>query len=136
MLALRRYEADLPSNGRDGNILLADDLADVLRDLKVEFGAILPSSFAHRLGRLLDRHAELRVYYLDTAAIDEAIRSTPPLPLPPEAAVAEIAEAINQKARRLSRPRRAKRSTKSFGHGCALNRMFPPLTDRAIGVRF
>lgn len=98
LLALERYAADLPLEDRDGNILLADDSADELRELAAEFETILPNSFSRRLRQLLAKHDELRSYYLETAALDEAIRDTAPLPTPPAEPVAEIIRAIEEPA--------------------------------------
>jgi hypothetical protein len=98
LLALERYAADIPLESRDGNILLADDSADELRELAEEFATILPNSFARRLRQMLAKHDELRGYYLETEALDEAIRDTPPLPPPPQAQLAEIVSAVEEKA--------------------------------------
>ena len=98
LLALERYAADIPLESRDGNILLADDSADELRELAEEFATTLPDTFARRLNRLLTKHDELRGYYRDAADLDEAIRDTAPLPTPPAEPVAAIVKAIQEQA--------------------------------------
>ena len=91
---LAYYRADLPAEGREGTFLLADAQAAELRDLAEELAAILPTRFARRLGDLLSKHDELRVYYVEIADVDKAAAQSKPLNPPPPAPLIQLQKAL------------------------------------------
>jgi tetratricopeptide (TPR) repeat protein len=81
---LTRYAKRLPKSAGQGNILLADNEAQILRKMFASDASILPLPFSASLTTLLHLHMGLRVYYPELARYYEDVRSgrvERPLPL-------------------------------------------------------
>jgi hypothetical protein len=78
------YDAYLPKQQGDGNFLLADAKARVIRSLFVAEQDFLPTPFAAELKILLEQHIGLRAYYPEMENFYKSVRSghlQRPLPL-------------------------------------------------------
>jgi hypothetical protein len=85
--ALRDYDSRLPTVPGDGNILLADAEARLLRQYFADEAAELPKPFAALLKTFLEQHIGLRVYYPEIARFYADVKSgTIETPLPLDAA--------------------------------------------------
>jgi hypothetical protein len=81
---LDQYVAYLPKQPEEGNFLLADAKARVIRSLFAAEQDFLPTPFAAELKVLLEQHIGLRAYYPATEAFYESVRSghlETPLPM-------------------------------------------------------
>ena len=72
--ALRRYYTDLPERAGEGNFVLADSEARILRSLFEAEASILPAPFASRLKVLLEQHIALRPFYPEVERLYRAVR--------------------------------------------------------------
>ena len=81
---LTNYVAYLPKQPEEGNFLLADAKARVIRSLFAAEQDFLPAPFAAELKVLLEQHIGLRAYYPATEEFYESVRSghlETPLPM-------------------------------------------------------
>ena len=78
------YVADLPGHRDEGNFLLADARARIIRAMSAADVGILPPGLAANLQGFLEQHIGLRAYYPATEEFYESVRSghlEVPLPL-------------------------------------------------------
>ncbi len=81
---LADYAAYLPKHPEEGNFLLADAQARIIRHMFAEEKAILPFAFSVKLKVLLEQHIGLRAYYPEIPAFYESVRKghlEQPLPI-------------------------------------------------------
>lgn len=92
-LELGRYQSRLPSDEGNGNIILADASARLLRSMFAAEAAILPAPFASSLKILLEQHVGLRAFYPELEVFYRDVRSgtlQEPLPLDAVGGVVDV----------------------------------------------
>jgi hypothetical protein len=73
--AIDQYLACLPSGPEQGNFLLADSEARIIRAMFAADQDFLPTGFAAQLQILIEQHFGLRAYYPETPAFYDSVRS-------------------------------------------------------------
>ncbi len=74
--ALERYNADLPTAPGQGNFMLADQEARILRDMFEAEADCLAASFAARLRAFLQQHIALRGFYPEVERFYDAVQKS------------------------------------------------------------